>query len=242
MLYMLDNTHPSTPFPPVEQAETDPDGLLAVGGDLSLERLINAYRVGIFPWFNDDQPILWWSPNPRLVLFPEQLHVSRSLRKKLRKGIFTATLDRAFDQVIRACAAPRRDEAGTWIISPMMEAYERLHRHHLAHSVEIWQDGELVGGLYGVALGRMFFGESMFSRVSDASKAALVHLVNCLGAWGYRVIDCQMRTEHLQSLGAEEISREDFCRLLATWTTIPGREGSWRDEPETHPAPARRLP
>jgi leucyl/phenylalanyl-tRNA--protein transferase len=237
MLYLLDNTHPSTPFPPVERAETQPDGLLAVGGDLSPERLINAYRTGIFPWFSEDQPILWWSPNPRLVLFPENLHVSRSLRKKLRKGVYTATLDRAFDQVIRACADPRGVDAGTWILDPMIEAYERLHRHHLAHSVEVWQDGELVGGLYGVALGRVFFGESMFSRRSDASKTALVHLVERLVAWGYRVIDCQVQTEHLQSMGAEEIPREDFCRLLDTWVSISGREGSWSAEPPASPTP-----
>jgi leucyl/phenylalanyl-tRNA--protein transferase len=230
MLFLLDDTHPSTPFPPVEQAETQPDGLLAVGGDLSMERLINAYRKGIFPWFSEGQPILWWSPDPRLVLFPDRLHVSRSLRKKLRRGVFTASLDQAFEQVIRACAAPRRDAAGTWILDPMIEAYTRLHRHHLAHSVEIWQDGELVGGLYGVALGRVFFGESMFSHRSDASKAALVHLVDHLSNWGYRLIDCQVRTEHLQSLGAEGIPRVEFCRLLETWTAIPGRERRWCDE------------
>ncbi len=237
MLFLLDNTHPSTPFPAVEQAEKQPDGLLAVGGDLSPERLINAYRKGIFPWFSEDQPILWWSPDPRLVLFPENLHVSRSLRKKLRKGIFTATLDRAFDQVIRACAAPRRDDTGTWILTPMMQAYNQLHHHHLAHSVEVWQDGELVGGLYGVSMGRVFFGESMFSRRSDASKVALVHLVERLSAWGYRVIDCQVQTEHLESMGAEEIPRSEFCQLLETWVAIPGREGSWQDDPETHPSP-----
>lgn len=233
MLYLLDGSDSNSAFPDVEQAEIEPDGLLAVGGDLSLERLIKAYRHGIFPWYSEGQPILWWSPNPRLVLFPENLHVSRSLRKTLRKGQFTATFDHAFDQVLQACAAPRESDAGTWLLPEMRDAYNRLHAHHLAHSVEIWADGELVGGLYGVAIGRVFFGESMFSRRSNASKAALVHLVNTLGEWGYRLIDCQVYTDHLASLGAEEIPRADFTALLDTWRSIPGREGSWMNEEET---------
>ena len=234
MLYLLDATTPSSPFPDVENAETEPDGLLAVGGDLSPERMINAYRRGIFPWYSEGQPILWWSPDPRLVLFPEQLRISRSLRKTLRRGILSTTMDHAFDRVIRACSAPRSEDTGTWLVQEMVQAYGLLHRHHLAHSVEVWADGELVGGLYGVALGRVFFGESMFSRRSDASKVALVHLTQQLGAGGYRLIDCQVRTEHLVRMGAQELPRAEFIRLLETWNSIPGREGSWRDaEPLT---------
>ncbi|MCP4285373.1 MAG: leucyl/phenylalanyl-tRNA--protein transferase [Gammaproteobacteria bacterium] len=228
MLYLLDDTAPTTHFPDVENAEREPDGLLAVGGDLSLERLINAYGQGIFPWYSPGQPILWWSPNPRLVLYPEHIHVSRSLNKILRKGLFSTSMDQAFGQVMRACAAPRTDDSGTWLAEDMIEAYQRLHHHHLAHSVEVWSDGELVGGLYGVAIGRVFFGESMFSRCANASKVALVHLARTLDEWGYRLIDCQVRTEHLVSLGAQEITRREFTHLLETWRGIPGREGSWR--------------
>lgn len=227
MLYLLNATDPNTPFPAVENAEKEPDGLLAVGGDLSPERLINAYRQGIFPWYSTGQPILWWSPDPRLVLFPENLRISRSLRKTLRRKLFTVTLDRDFDAVIRACSAPREDESGTWLVNDMIQAYNRMHRHHLAHSVEVWADGELVGGLYGISMGRVFYGESMFSRRSDASKVALVHLAQHLSHWGYRVIDCQVRTEHLVSMGAEEIPRREFMRLLESWREIPGQEGSW---------------
>lgn len=229
MLHLLNATDPSSPFPDVENAESEPNGLLAVGGDLSPERLISAYRQGIFPWYSEGQPILWWSPDPRLVLFPEQLRISRSLRKTLRRGVFSATMDHAFHRVIRACSAPRGEDAGTWLVQEMVHAYGLLHRHHLAHSVEVWADGELVGGLYGVAMGRIFFGESMFSRRSDASKVALVHLAQQLNAWGYRLIDCQVRTEHLVRMGARELPRTQFTRLLETWNSIPGREGSWRD-------------
>ena len=242
MLYLLDGCDRNSPFPDVELAETEPDGLLAVGGDLSLERLVNAYSRGIFPWYSSGQPILWWSPDPRLVLFPERLRVSRSLRKTLRRSTFSATLDYDFGGVIDACSEPRADGYGTWLMPEMRDAYRRLHAHHLAHSVEVWSDGELVGGLYGVALGRVFFGESMFSRRTDASKVALVHLVNTLRAWGYRLIDCQVRTEHLVSMGAEEIARRDFTALLRTWQQLPGREGSWRDEPAVSPAPPEKPP
>lgn len=231
MLYLLDGTSPTLPFPDVENAECEPAGLLAVGGDLTPQRLINAYRHGIFPWYCTGQPILWWAPDPRLVLFPEQLHISRSLRKTLRRGVLIPTLDSAFSQVIRACAGPRRDGTGTWLVADMVQAYERLHELHLAHSVEVWEDGALVGGLYGVAMGRVFFGESMFSHRSDASKIALVHLVQCLEKWGYQLIDCQVRTEHLVSMGAQEIPRWALTRLLDTWIRIPGREESWREPP-----------
>jgi len=226
MLFQL-APHPDAPFPDPMLAETEPNGLLAVGGDLSPQRLRNAYRLGIFPWFSAGQPILWWSPDPRLVLFPDRLRVSRSLCKTLRRGAFDVALDRDFGAVLRACAAPRPDAGGTWILPQMMRAYERLHALGIAHSAEAWRGDELVGGLYGVALGRVFFGESMFSRASDASKVALVHLVRCLSAWGYALIDCQVYTPHLVSLGAVEIPRVEFQRRLADLVDGPVAAGAW---------------
>ena len=202
------------PFPEVERALAEPNGLLAAGADLSLPRLLEAYRNGIFPWFGHDQPILWWSPDPRMVLFPAELKVSRSLARTLRNARFEVRADTAFDAVIEGCRQPRRGESGTWITEEMAEAYGTLHRAGFAHSVETWLDGKLVGGLYGVALGRAFFGESMFARVSDASKVALVALARQLQHWGFGVIDCQMNTAHLASLGAREISRAEFTRRL----------------------------
>ena len=201
-------------FPPIEHALDDPNGLLAAGGDLSPRRLLDAYSKGIFPWFDKDQPILWWSPSPRAVLFPDQLHVSKSLRKTLRKKIYQVTLDTAFEQVIRACSEPRSYSDGTWITEEMIEAYIQLHRLGYAHSVESWQDGKLVGGLYGIALGRIFFGESMFSRATDASKVAFVYLVSQLKAWGFQLIDCQVENPHLVSLGSTTIDRTEFKALL----------------------------
>ncbi len=208
-------TRTSLDFPPLERALREPDGLLAAGGDLSPERLLAAYRHGCFPWFSAGQPILWWSPDPRMVLFPEELHVSRSLRKTLRRGDFTITFDQDFAAVIGACAAPRSYADGTWITPAMQAAYLELHRRGFAHSVEVWQHGQLVGGLYGLALGRLFFGESMFSRVSDASKVAFVSLVEQLRACGFVLIDCQMHTQHLASLGARPIPRREFAACLA---------------------------
>jgi leucyl/phenylalanyl-tRNA---protein transferase len=200
-------------FPPPEYA--DSDGLLAIGGDLSPERLLLAYRMGIFPWYGDDTPILWWSPDPRLVLFPDEFNVSKSLRRVINKGCFTVTVDRAFDAVIDQCAASRRENReGTWIVPEMQGAYCRMHELGYAHSVESWVDGELAGGLYGVAMGRIFFGESMFSRRTDASKVALFHLVSALRLKGFELIDCQVSTRHLLSLGAREIPRREFLRLL----------------------------
>jgi len=201
-------------FPSPEQALTEPNGLLAIGGDLSVERLKLAYANGIFPWYSDDQPILWWSPDPRCVLFPERIHISRSLRKKLRQGNYQITIDQAFSEVIRECAAPRAKQDGTWITSEIETAYIRLHQLGLAHSFECWQDGELVGGLYGIAMGRCFFGESMFSRATDASKITFVHLAGQLKAWDYAIIDCQVENPHLLSLGAESISRDRFLSML----------------------------
>jgi leucyl/phenylalanyl-tRNA--protein transferase len=202
------------PFPEVERALAEPNGLLAAGADLSLPRLLEAYRNGIFPWFTHDQPILWWSPDPRMVLFPAEVKVSRSLARTLRNTRFEVRADTAFDEVVDGCRQPRRGESGTWITEDMAEAYGALHRAGFAHSVETWIDGKLVGGLYGVALGRAFFGESMFTRVSDASKVALVVLARQLQHWGFGVIDCQMNTAHLASFGAREIPRAEFTRRL----------------------------
>ena len=200
-------------FPPPELAE--PDGLLAVGGDLSVERLRLAYSMGIFPWYTSDSPILWWSTDPRLVLFPDELRVSRSLRQTMRRDIYTITFDSDFRGVISACArAERPGQEGTWITPEMKEAYIALHAQGAAHSVEAWQGGRLAGGLYGVSLGRVFFGESMFALEPDASKAAFVRLVESLGQWGYALIDCQQSTEHLRRFGAREIARRDFLAIL----------------------------
>lgn len=211
---MTSATQTYATFPPVEHALTEPNGLLAIGGDLSPQRLIEAYSKGIFPWFNENDPILWWSPDPRMVLFPDELKISRSLLKTLRKGNYRIRTDEHFTQVMHACAAPRKGQPGTWIHPQMIAAYTALHRMGLAHCVETWIDGELAGGLYGIALGQMFFGESMFSRVADASKIALVHLVRQLQNWQFGMIDCQVRTAHLASLGAREISRKEFNQKL----------------------------
>ncbi|MGM0693574.1 MAG: leucyl/phenylalanyl-tRNA--protein transferase [Pseudomonadota bacterium] len=204
-------------FPPVDSALRDPDGLLAAGGALTPEWLLAAYRRGIFPWFSDDQPLLWWSPDPRMVLFPDEIRVRRSLAKRLRNAGFQVTADTAFDRVIRACAAPRDAQPDTWITAEMQDAYGRLHRLGAAHSVEVWRAGELVGGLYGVAMGPIFFGESMFSREADASKVALVQLARVMAAGGGRLIDCQMHTGHLASLGARDIARTTFISYLEGW-------------------------
>jgi leucyl/phenylalanyl-tRNA--protein transferase len=215
-------------FPPV--ATASPEGLLAVGGDLRPERLLEAYRHGIFPWYSAGQPILWWSPDPRAVLFPHEIDISRSLRKTLRAQKFALRMDTAFRAVMQACAAPRGtgDDAGTWITPDMIEAYCRLYELGYAHSIESWQDGMLVGGLYGVALGGVFFGESMFSRVSDASKVAFVHLVRQLEKWGFSLIDCQQDTAHLARFGARPIPRSEFLQRLAVALRKPDRPGPWR--------------
>ncbi|RJQ48219.1 MAG: leucyl/phenylalanyl-tRNA--protein transferase [Gammaproteobacteria bacterium] len=206
-------------FPDAELALREPDGLLAVGGDLSPARLMEAYRNGIFPWYSEGEPILWWSPGPRMVLFPERLHVSRSLRKLLKQGRYNVTFDQDFASVIKQCAVLR--EGGTWITQEMQHAYCRLHELGYAHSVECWRDDKLAGGLYGVALGRVFFGESMFSLEPNASKVALVSLVERLQQWSYRMIDCQVHSTHLQRLGAEDIPRVEFLRLLKQWRGEP---------------------
>lgn len=232
MLALLDPRDPTAPFPDVSLAEREPDGLLAVGGDLSVARLVTAYRHGIFPWFGPGDPILWWSPDPRTILLPSDVQVSRSLRKTLKRGALTVSLDRAFDAVIAGCAELRPDSGGTWLVPEMIAAYRRLHRSGLAHSVEVWHQGQLAGGLYGVAIGGTFFGESMFTRVTDASKVALVHLCRTLEDWGYGLIDCQVLTGHLLRMGAVQIPRAQFVDLLDHWCDLPGHTGPW-GEPGT---------
>jgi leucyl/phenylalanyl-tRNA--protein transferase len=208
-------------FPPLEQALEEPSGLLAAGGDLSPERLIAAYRRGIFPWYSPGQPVLWWSPDPRAVLFPEEFHCTRSLAKTLRNGGFSYSMDVDFAAVIDGCAAPRAASPGTWITSDMRVAYLELHRLEHAHSIEIWRDGALVGGLYGVRLGGVFFGESMFSRERDASKAALAHLVAVCRRNSLAVIDCQLPSRHLTTLGSRTIPRSQFQALLREHARTP---------------------
>lgn len=235
-------------FPPVELAS--PEGLLAIGGDLQAERLLQAYRHGIFPWYNDDQPILWWSPDPRATLFPAQLHISKSLRKSLRKQPYRVSFDSAFKDVIQACAEPRKSqnrideetgqeqETGTWILDEMIAAYCRLHERGYAHSVEIWDKEELVGGLYGIALGKAFFGESMFSHKTDASKIALTYLANQLCQWQFELIDCQVSSGHLARMGAVDIRREDFMQRLKSALRHDDNPGRW---PAAAPYPETLL-
>jgi leucyl/phenylalanyl-tRNA--protein transferase len=221
-------------FPAVEQAT--PEGLLAIGGDLRPERLLEAYRRGIFPWYNEGQPILWWSPDPRTVLFPERLHVSRSLKRSLLPGRFTITFDACFETVVQQCAGPRPQypEGGTWITPAMIEAYTVLHREGYAHSAETWQDGQLAGGLYGVAIGRAFFAESMFTKVDDASKVALVWLARRLQAWDFRIIDCQQSSPHVLRLGAEEIPRRSYIEHVTAAVAVAGRPGPWQFQAKEH--------
>ena len=222
----LDPRHPEW-FPDVKSALQEPNGLLAAGGDLSPQRLINAYRLGIFPWYSEGQPILWWSPDPRLVLFPRELHVSRSLVRTIRQAQFSITLDTAFEQVIRQCSQPRKNQDGTWITEEMIYAYCQLHTLGWAHSVECWQNQKLVGGLYGVAIGKVFFGESMFSTVPNSSKVAFVHLLHQLIKKGYRMIDCQVETSHLEKFGAKPISRIDFIQKLAEYGEMNNEPHKW---------------
>ena len=233
------------PFPPLSNALTHPDGLLAAGADLSPERLLSAYRQGIFPWYSEGEPILWWSPDPRMVLIPSELKISRSLAKTLRNRDYAIRFDSAFEAVLRGCAtrgaeqaAPSAGQSGTWITGEMRAAYQRLHKLGYAHSVETWIDGELAGGLYGVSIGRMFYGESMFTRVRDASKLAMVHLVRRLELQRYGMIDCQMHSRHLASLGARAIARSKFSLRLRELVDYAVTPMKW-DAPETdnHVAP-----
>jgi leucyl/phenylalanyl-tRNA--protein transferase len=224
-----------TPFPAADMALRDPNGLLAIGGPLSPTRLERAYRNGIFPWFSEGQPVLWWSPDPRAVLFPAEIRISRSLRKRLRRNEVTLDFDQRFAEVMQACAAPRANQPGTWITDDMIAAYLALHARGLAHSVEVYQAGALVGGLYGVAIGGAFFGESMFSRQADASKIALVYLAAQLRRWGYRLIDCQVPSPHLASLGARLLPRSQFLALLDDAVRLPGKAGVWQFDSDLDP-------
>ncbi|MGD8829966.1 MAG: leucyl/phenylalanyl-tRNA--protein transferase [Pseudomonadales bacterium] len=231
----------SPTFPPVERALDDPNGLLAVGGELNTEWLLAAYRHGIFPWFDSDaSPILWWCPDPRAVIYPERVRITRSLAKRLRHGGFEVTADTAFAEVLKGCAAERRGRAGatgTWITTRMKRAYQALHELGFAHAIEVWRPApdtgarELVGGLYGVSLGRMFFGESMFSRVPDASKVALCHLARQLIGWEFWLIDCQLTNPHLTRMGAEEMRRDEFIALVERNAHQPTRQGPWHLDP-----------
>lgn len=225
---MIPWLEPHDPFPPVTMALREPDGLLAAGADLSQARLIDAYSKGIFPWFSEGQPLLWWSPDPRMVLFPPEFRISRSLAKRLRRRDYEIRTDTCFEAVMRACAAPRAGQDGTWITADMIAAYSALNRRGIAHSVETWIGGELAGGLYGIALGRMFYGESMFARAADASKLALAHLVRQLQRLDFGMIDCQMKTAHLASFGAREIPRSEFMLKLQELVNYPMQSGEWR--------------
>ena len=229
--YLLDDVH-KTIFPDIELALAEPDGLLAVGGDLSIERLTSAYQQGIFPWYSEGQPILWWSPDPRMVLEPKDIKVSRSLAKTMRKQEFKITFDQNFRDVITACSESRLEKGKvqdeTWILDEMIEAYVQLHEAGFAHSVECWHKNKIVGGLYGIAIGKVFFGESMFSRISDASKIAFVALAKQLEKWDFKLIDCQVYTSHLESLGAGMISRNQFITLLEEYTHQPFEKKKWQ--------------
>jgi leucyl/phenylalanyl-tRNA---protein transferase len=231
---MIPFLHPGSPFPPATKALKRPNGLLAAGGDLSLRTLVDAYSHGIFPWYSEGDPILWWSPDPRMVMPSAELHVSRSLRRRLKRRDVRVSFDEAFLEVLTSCAAPRGEEAGTWLLPEMQTAYLSLRNEGLAHSVEVWAGPELIGGLYGVAIGRMFFGESMFSRRTDGSKLALAYLAAQFTTWGLPMIDCQMETEHLQSMGARVIPRRLFLPVVAGLCRETG-PATWRFDPDLDP-------
>ena len=225
MIHWLDSP---LAFPDVKRALSEPSGLLCAGGDLEPATIVAAYSRGIFPWFSDDQPILWWSPDPRMVLFPGEFKYSKSLAKTVRAKKFEVRFDTAFADVIKGCAEPRTEDGGTWIVNEMQTAYSRLHKQGVAHSVESWRDGKLMGGLYGIALGRMFFGESMFARETDASKVALAALVEKLTRDGFELIDCQQETKHLARFGARPIARADFVRRLQELINSQSTQSHWR--------------
>ena len=218
--------------------EANADGVLAIGGDLRPDRLLFAYEIGIFPWFNPPEPVIWWSPDPRCVLYTDELKVSKSMRNIFNRKQFSVTYDEAFVEVIEGCRdAPRSQQEGTWISSEIIDSYTWLHKLGVAHSVEVWQDGKLVGGLYGISLGRMFFGESMFSLVSNASKVGFIHLVNALRRMGFKLVDCQIYNEHLGSMGAREIPREDFLQELQIALKTETIQGNWAAMARKYGAP-----
>ncbi len=230
-LYWVGTRRMASAFPPLDHALVDPNGLLAIGGDLSVDTLLSAYRQGIFPWYSPGQPILWWSPDPRAVLLPAAVHVSRSLAKRMRSDRYELRFDSDFAAVIDACAAPRAADAGTWITAEMRSAYLELHAQGHAHSIECWRDGQLCGGLYGVAVGSAFFGESMFSRERDTSKIALVSLCQALNGWGYGLLDCQVHSDHLASLGAGVMPRAQFAARLAGLVDKAPAAHAWQRGP-----------
>lgn len=233
----LDPSNPNAPFPKIEKALSNPEGLLAAGGDLCKTRLLNAYRNGIFPWYEDGQPILWWSPNPRGVLFTKNLKISTSLRKTLRKHQWTVTFDGDFKKTVMACAAPRSYARGTWITNEMTDAYARLHEIGHAHSIELWDQKEcLVGGIYGVLIGKMFYGESMFSFQTNASKVALVYLAAHMHHWGFPLLDCQLPSAHLASLGAESISREKYIEIMTPLCNDTSENFAWQQNQDLNVA------
>jgi leucyl/phenylalanyl-tRNA---protein transferase len=227
MIYNIPYLTPKTEFPPAHTA--DPSGIVALGADLSEKRLLDAYSKGIFPWFNEQEPIIWWSPDPRFILLPDKLKISRSMKQICKKNMFSITFDQNFAQVIAACAGPRKHGQETWITADMQAAYIRLHHSGYAHSVEAWYNGELIGGLYGVSLGKAFFGESMFTKMSNASKAAFIYLVSTLQQQNFNFIDCQVYTDHLKNFGATFISRNDFLVLLRDSLQFPTIKGAWSD-------------
>lgn len=232
-MYPLTWLHPGQmdePFPPLEHALHEPNGLLAAGGDLSLPRLLRAYRQGIFPWYEAGQPILWWSPDPRTILYTDQVRISKSLAKTLRQRPYHVTFDQAFAEVVKRCAGPRRGAHGTWITYGMQQAFIQMHQHGYAHSVEVWQEQTLVGGLYGAALGRMFYGESMFTQVPDASKIALITLCRHLHHWGYPLIDSQTPSPHMLRMGAQPMARPRFSRHLDELCKQPPHPSPWQIE------------
>ena len=233
-MFMLPDDKTDLRFPPVDLAS--PEGLLAIGGDLAAARLLEAYRHGIFPWYSQGQPIMWWSPDPRAILFSGKIKISRSLAKTIRQNRFGISFDRAFPDVVQACSEPRGKQTGvgTWITPAMMAAYCKLHEMGRAHSVEIWQAEKLVGGLYGISLGRAFFGESMFSRVSNSSKIALTMLAIQLERWHFHFIDCQLPSDHLSSLGVESVTREEFLQALKTALTFKDKPGAWYFDENIH--------
>jgi len=231
MIFQLDGTPPDTRFPDPQLAEKDPDGLLAIGGDLSHERLLNAYSQGIFPWYSEDQPLLWWSPNPRTVLYPQHVHVSRSLKRLMRRGGLTLRIDKAFEQVTAECAADRPGQDGTWLLPEMRAAYCELHDMGVAHSIELWQGRELVGGMYGVSIGAAFFGESMFSRIPSASRIVMVYLCEQLQRHHFHFLDCQVFNPHLGRMGAVEIPRSRFLEELQVALHSQADHGIWSCPP-----------
>ena len=229
----LDPNDPEAPFPPAETALKDPEGLVAAGGDLKPTRLLHAYHQGLFPWYEEGQPILWWSPNPRGILYPRDFIAHKSLLRTIRNNHWKISYDKSFLDVMKACAEPRNNSRGTWITDDMVEAYMNLHESNHAHSLEVYNEsGELIGGVYGISIGTIFFGESMFSRVTDASKVALLYLSAYLDSWGYAIIDTQLPSAHLTSLGGSKMTRDKYLSVLSTFTKKSSHHNAWKTPTE----------